>query len=305
MLDRDKQDPPDAQAKVHFLRTDPCPRRVLGHRSSFSNLIARLGNELEPRETYRDQVQGGKLQPGFQRLLATRLEFALDWPEWVTGTADDFAERYREHHKITEVQSGLSPLAPLRADWDYECKKLETPLGSLSLYTGQSAEQHMSVPGEFTATFDLHCPLYLGDGVKAQVLRGILAFDLGKGRTGTVKDRCNDLEVNNATLTVFSVDLNRPSWTVCARNGSGIGMVETVPHDFLKIFNLRPGNVISATFDVAVKNIETSFALPDAENKNAAKQKLKKRLLQLGLHGGEQGTALVAQADMRVVAKKD
>jgi len=64
---------------------------------------------------------------------------------------------------------------------------------------------------------------------------------------------------------------------------------------------METGHAISVEFCAYVKDIVSTFDLSQSEDISAAKRKIKKRLGQLTLTEGEQGTALLAKAEMRFI----
>ena len=110
-----------------------------------------------------------------------------------------------------------------------------------------------------------------------------------------------------AKFTPQSVDRNKPSWLVTATGSAAIGMVGDAPQDFIRILNLTPGANVSGDFTAWVRDISTTatLSLPDGQNQSAAKQKIKKRLKQLNLEGGEEGIAKLAVAGIKFAARDD
>ena len=82
-------------------------------------------------------------------------------------------------------------------------------------------------------------------------------------------------------------------------------LVGDAPQDFIRILNLTPGASVSADFIACVRDISTTFVLPDGQNQSAAKQKIKKRLRELKLSGGEEGIAKLAAAEIKFAARDD
>ena len=90
-----------------------------------------------------------------------------------------------------------------------------------------------------------------------------------------------------------------------ATGADAIGLVGDAPQNFIRIMNLTPGASVSADFIACVRDIATAFVLPDGQNQSAAKQKIKKRLRQLNLQGGEEGIAKLAVAEIKFAARDD
>ena len=90
-----------------------------------------------------------------------------------------------------------------------------------------------------------------------------------------------------------------------ATGAAAIGLIGDAPQDFIRIMNLTPGASVSADFIACVRDIATAFVLPDGQNQSAAKQKIKKRLRELKLSGGEEGIAKLAVAEIKFAARDD
>jgi len=102
----DQEEPIDASAKVHFLQTDVLPRRFPGSKNTQKDLAAKIG---VPRKTVNDQLNKTKrLSPAVQSALAKAFDFSLEWPEWKTGTAEEFKRRYQSVHPDSQ------PVMPTR-----------------------------------------------------------------------------------------------------------------------------------------------------------------------------------------------
>ena len=61
---------------------------------------------------------------------------------------------------------------------------------------------------------------------------------------------------------------------------------------------------MKAEFSACVKDIATNFVLPE-EGQSAAKLKIKKRLKELALPGGDLGTARLASTEIKLVKRFD
>jgi len=86
-------DPPEFPEKVKFLIHGHHPSKRLGHKPGNQSQFAKLLGT--PRETLRDQVFDRRVLPtDTQTKLAEKLGFRVDWPEWSSGSASDFKNRY-------------------------------------------------------------------------------------------------------------------------------------------------------------------------------------------------------------------
>lgn len=92
----------ECSKKLHFLETDLVVVRAAGHRGNEIALIEHCGLA---RSTYRDQKRKERLSADTQACLANGCRFSLAWPEWSTGTAEAFKERYRKEHPELTVSS--------------------------------------------------------------------------------------------------------------------------------------------------------------------------------------------------------
>ena len=306
----------DLAEKFQFLNENQIARGYCGHAASENSFCEKLGIH---RNTIRASLEKGGLSSEHQRILADKCKFSVNWPEWNDPKADRsikrearrdtceaFKARYLEHNSEERPKSSPSPASPvlLKEDLWAETLSGETELASLSLRTGQSE----LVPGEAMLSFDLNCPDVATDGLTTGVRRGVLTFRCGNGHTTKAKDRTGypgGADFNGAKFTPLSMDRNEPSWLVTATGAAGIGLVGDAPRDFIRIMNLTPSASVGADFIACVRDIATAFVLPDGQNQSAAKQKIKKRLQQLNLQGGEKGIAKLTVAEIKFAARDE
>jgi hypothetical protein len=193
----------------------------------------------------------------------------------------------------------------LKEDMDAEAADTETELASLSLRTGQSQN---AAAGEVSLGFDLNCPEWNADDQIIGVKRAALIFNCGQGRTSEVRERTGYPAgeiFNNAKFTPLSVDANKPSWRVESTGDGVIGLVGDIPHDFVHVFKLLPGASVCAVLKAYVKDVTAALAVPaEGQNQSAAKAKIKKRLRELKIIGGETGEATLASAEIKFCAQK-
>jgi hypothetical protein len=253
------------------------------------------------------------LSSDYQRALAAFVRFRLDWPEWIEidpvrirngqrrDAAEAFLARCRKEGRPKRGSKEPGEPVPLKEDMFADCEKAETPLASLSLRTGQS----QNVPGEVSLGFDLNCPEDNACGQVTGVKRAFLVF--GCGRTTDVKERTGypaGETFNNARFTPHSVDASKPSWCVESADGGVIGLVGDVPPSFIRVFNLTPGSSVCAELKAFVKDIASAFVVPqDGKAQSAAKTKIKKRLQELKIPGGETGEGTLASAEIKFCAR--
>lgn len=317
MATQDRREPIfEIAEKFQFLKENAISRDHCGHNASDNSFCEKLGIA---RMTLLGSVNAGGLTSAQQQALADKCGFPLSWPEWNDPRADrnarrearrdtceEFRKKYLEHHSKEEPKSSLPPAMPvlLKEDLWAETLSGETELASLSLRTGQSEP----VPGEAMLGFDLNCPKVCADGVTTGVRQGILTFRCGYAHTTDAKDRTGypgGIDLNDAKFTPLSVDRNEPSWLVTATEAPAIGLIGDAPQDFIRIMNLTPGASVRADFIACVRDIATAFLLPDGQSQSAAKQKIKKRLRELKLSGGEEGVATLAVAEIKFAARDE
>jgi hypothetical protein len=320
MANDDRREPIfDLAEKYRFLRDSKISRDHCGHNASDNSFCKALGI---PRTTLLASIEAGGLTADQQGLLAENCKFPLDWPEWNDpkalrtakredrrDTCEAFVAKYlADHPSGKEPRSDPPPApaepVPLKEDLNADTESMQTELASLSLWTGQSEP----APGEAKLGFNLNCPDVATDGLTTGVKRGVLTFRCGAGRTTELKDRTGypgGIAYNGAKFTPLSVDKNQPSWLVTATGAAAIGPVGDAPQTFICIVNLAPDSCVSADFTACVRDIATAFVLPDGLNQSAAKQKIKKRLREMKLSGGEDGIATLAAAEIKFAARED
>jgi hypothetical protein len=297
--------------KYRFLLENKISQGCCGHTASKASFARNLGI---PRTTLDASLEARRLTSGQQNALAKKCRFSVDWPEWNDrkatsntkrenrlDTGEAFINRYlAEHSCEQEPKSSPLPVVPvlLKEDLRADANSTQTELASLSLWTGQSEP----APGEAKLGFNLNCPEVVTDGLTTGVKRGVLTFRCGDGHTTEVKDRTGypgGVEFNDAKFTPLSVNKNEPSWLVTAIGAVAIGLIGDAPQDFIRIMNLRPGGSVCADFIACVRDIATAFVLPNGHDQSAAKQKIKKRLRERKLSGGEEGIAKLAVAEIK------
>jgi hypothetical protein len=317
MAPEDRREPVfELAEKFRFLKESQISRDHCGHANSENSFCKKLGI---PRNTMRASLEKGRLTAEHQRILAKKCGFSLDWPEWNDHNADRnakgdarrdtyeaFKDRYLKHHSKEEAESGPPPVMPvlLKEDLSAETERYQSQLASLSLRFGQSEP----LPGEAMLKFDLNCPEVVADGFSTGVRQGFLTFRCGRGQTTEAKDRTgypSGVEFNGAKFTPYSMDKKEPSWLVTASGAGAIGIVGDVTETFIRVMNLTPGGSVSADFTACVRDIATTFVLPEGQNQSAAKQKIKKRLREMRLSRGEDGIVKLALAEIKLAAWDD
>ncbi|OSJ32166.1 hypothetical protein BSZ19_20235 [Bradyrhizobium japonicum] len=106
-------DPPEFPGKVKFLIFGIPPSRKLGHkRGNFAEFARSIDIN---RKTLEGRLERSTLCAETQTILATKLGFRVDWPEWSTGSAAAFEERYtKEVPLLREAELAPEMVAPSR-----------------------------------------------------------------------------------------------------------------------------------------------------------------------------------------------
>jgi hypothetical protein len=209
--------------------------------------------------------------------------------------------------KKDEIGSGAlvrTSFVPLQWDASAEPKSESTRYASLALRTGNSPTDPL--PGQIHLGLDLHCPEDRTDTLVTGLKRCVLIFDCGGGHTGPLSERTGRAggeTFDGACFSTFGTSITEPVWEIIAIGPGGIGKVESVPATFILIDGLRPGSAVTARIRAPVKEILTTFVVPEGAAQSAAKRKIKARLEQLGIVGGETGEADLATGQIVLMAK--
>jgi len=180
------QDPFDCKSKVNYLMRNQAAIRVLGQRPNELGLCEATGIK---RNTFRDQLAKGRLSADVQHALANAFRFSLAWPEWATGTADAFIDRFEREHGLNAPDAPPRTVDPdarlrtvlLQPPDDDEAR--EQTLASVDLWLNQA-----NTGAKWEVSMDLICqPAPFGDGsIEVVVKRGLL--ELSPGPAGTNRE---------------------------------------------------------------------------------------------------------------------
>jgi hypothetical protein len=113
------------------------------------------------------------------------------------------------------------------------------------------------------------------------------------------------VEFDRARFSTYGTSITEPVWEIVAIGPGVIDKVESVPATFICIDNLKPGSVVKARIRASVKEILTTFVVPEGAVQSAAKRMIKARLHELGIVGGEEGEAELATNAIKLMAKPD
>lgn len=225
-----------------------------------------------------------KAKPDLKKLYCVD---ANCWSYFRQGKYVEFVREYSRLHKgaikckpTDELPHGVldgSAAVAVRHDWTQD-KNVSTEFASLALRTGNMPAN--LPPGEVWLGFDLNCPEVKNDFVTTSLKFARMQFDCGeKSRTVALAARTG-VEIDGATFDgvcfkVRSADPRCPSWDAATTGPRGIGLVKSVPGDFIKIEAIKPGSVVNCSVLAPAKdvNIESTFAVPGETPKERSQAK--------------------------------
>jgi hypothetical protein len=262
--------PIDAAIKLDFLIRHPVPRGVLGHEATMKSFAEKVG---VARKTLIDQRQAGHLSPYVQDRLAERLKFALDWPEWLTGTCDAFRDRYTKEHQDeaydetarTRVYDRAAKLKVERMTWTGDVQDGRPMLASLELFMQQAG------PGEpIPVSVELICQPEPVGAFEIAVHRGRLELHPGAASIaptpaplGTDAPHTQPAHERTLTLRRGQAQDGREAWMVSSDKGE-IGILRLDDDAALcRIADPTDGDAIIATFNAWVKDLDLAEPDPD------------------------------------------
>jgi hypothetical protein len=331
---RERREPiHELDKKINFLIESPLAQKICGHRRSVNSFCEKTGIA---RSTLREAIGGIKpnmLSSTAQRKLADKCRFAPEWEEWVDpkanqktpnekrkDTAADFEQRYLRENDSPAPSRPAKPRRTdvrLKVDRPYAAQAFDQHLGCVDL--------HASQPGAgdpWPIGVDLICWPAPVEGVVIAVKRGRLYIDCNKAHTTDLKDRVGYPSGADYSREACKIIIRpggtsqRPSWEVFADPGP-IGLL-ALPHDFCLIFDAAAGDIITASFNVYIKDLDLveshepdcngdvvpqeesiSFMRPDFKKLGNAKQKILKRLAELKLPGGDSGWAQLCRVALQ------
>jgi hypothetical protein len=273
------EDPIAVPLKLDFLMRHPVPRRILRHDPTMVSFANSLG---VARKTLIDQRDKRRLSSYVQGLLAEKLKFRLDWPQWLTGTAEEFRNRYVEEHKA-EDEIAACALPPRRHDPSIQLKVQrlvrdtsegapddDRPnLASLTLFLRQVG------PGEaIPISVELICQPEPVGSFEVAVYRGRLEIVSGAAPIAhepapLASDAAHTLSRNERTLTLERANAGsndgRIAWTVRSDKGP-IGVLRLDDDvDLCRIAEPVGGDTIAAVFHAFVKDLDLAETDPDDE----------------------------------------
>jgi hypothetical protein len=305
---------PDARAKIAKLVHEPTAIRVLGHRASVVTLCEMTGVK---RRTLLDQVAKSRIDPKFQRALATKLEFRLDWCEWRDGTALEFIERYCREHRATVQASERK--ADVRIAGGPRQKTVKSRIDGLASVEIQG---HQFGRGTAAIELSISCgqPEVYGKGITIKSGRvELICYPamLSKGsHRRWMKDDGKVVGNKGPVIIAFEAGTrDAPAWRLTAE-GPSIGNIELDP-DFAVLEDLSPGDEIVVILSTWLSDVEEtdesdseaiSIVEPDGsklsipkERLSVAKQRIITHLRKRLLPSDNNGYVELARHTLRIV----
>jgi len=261
----------DLQEKLRALCASVIAQRVGDYRGNDSA----FGKATIGRDSLRSILNRRtcEIDAAHERTLAEVCQFRVDWPEWQTGTAKEFIERYEREHQhgpegranpistVQERQTGLRLTSRLL---DVDFPDEHAALAELDLSFQQAG------PDEpWPVSIDLVCqpaptpkPGFLF-GVK----RGRLEIHPGEakisrktkerlGGDGPVTFAARDDPDRTITLEIANATGGRPAWTIWSDQGP-IGIFRLDDEQVLcRIADIAPRDEVTAVFKVFIADLE-------------------------------------------------
>jgi hypothetical protein len=246
----------DLAEKLDFLSRDEAAQKINGC-SGVSDLARRCNINVSTFKNLKSKVAAERTSPDHkgtidlissdhERAITNYCRFRLDWPEWVTGTAEAFKQRYLREVKAVKAQESEErrsdiPLfprySPQRARGRLAVLKMEAVLSN-------SSEQ-----------WPVKIALYCRDDNGYGICSGLVDLDCGEAHA--LRSECSfhqpyDVPGTNGTLRLGAGPEHKPSWTVKARSGILDDVAPEEPYCIVR--GLSPGDTITASFSICVKD---------------------------------------------------
>jgi hypothetical protein len=201
------------------------------------------------------QVKSGLMSPKYQEALGRFCGFNWRDELWVSGSATQFREY---------LEKPQPPVHLLKAPEKPPVPSTIKGLATIQLFTGQYGK------GTADIGFELSCGSASMHGVRVTIRRGVIEMDCGRAtlRRESRKGFGQPYQIKGShdlvTFNWSGGSTYRPTWDLEAA-GYTIGNLE-VPVDFATVENLTPGDGISISFGVWLKDLE-----PDNDTNNDQK----------------------------------
>jgi hypothetical protein len=254
------EEPRDAFAKVHFLQTYALPRRFPGSETE-TDLAEKIGIK---RETLRDQRHKSRLSTNVQSALAKAFEFSIEWPEWQTGTAQEFEQKYKSIHPDRR------PSAPERRTDIRLVRGPRRPPAPSRIEGFVAVEIDGSQFGPGTAAIDVmvSCGTPIIEGAHTTIRSGRIVLRCSpavltrNARDGWLTGQRTIAGSRGPVHISFEAGTSgAPGWRITA-DGVSIGSIALDP-DFAALEELAPGDEIPLEFGTWLPEIQEVSGLTD------------------------------------------
>lgn len=194
--------------------------------------------------------------------------FRLDWPEWVKGTVDEFAHKYKTANWFDEappfpgaIANANQPVSPPDVLLAVEGTKqwfYDDQLATLELKALQLGE------GRCSLSCELICEMSDLANRRVYIRRGRLLLGLGvasfEGVAAPEKRMADEHGAPpNRVVVRKGGTSDQPSWSVESSNGV-IGEI-TIPETVLHLASLAPGSEVTGVFATYLKEVATGAPL--------------------------------------------
>ncbi|MCE9524294.1 MAG: hypothetical protein K8S25_17885 [Alphaproteobacteria bacterium] len=249
--------------KIKFLIEHPEPRAVLHHQPNQTDFVEKLGIK---RSTFRDQLLKDRFSLEVQSTLAQKLGFGRDWPEWATGTADEFRDRYiAERKRLTMDRRDVTARIG-RGPWQEPSASSIVGLAAIEIDGSQFGQ------GSVAVEVLLSCgePFILGNRVSIRSGRIEVRCAPGLISKDTLQRWINDGErqapnAHGGVKIAFEAGTrSAPAWRVTAI-GTKVGSAFLDP-GFATLEELAPGDTIEARLGTWLGEIEDTGEVEDGSD---------------------------------------
>lgn len=244
----------ELQKKLTALIKSDVAKRIGGHNGTENS----FGEVTIGRSALRSlrKKNSPKIDVDDERKIADVLRFRIDWPQWQTGTAEQFIAEYERHHRNSAPVRDTSALLVKGPPEPPELGRIKG-LAAIELLAEQLGR------GTACVGFELSCGVTQMFGIPLAIRVGEITLDCAGGRldSDSRKGRGQPFQLNNGSVSLtWNGSTNfQPSWRIEAI-GSSIGNVDVSP-DFATVSGLAPGDMMLIVFGVWLPSIEEAETL--------------------------------------------
>jgi hypothetical protein len=234
--------------KLRFLARDRRAQKINGC-TGINDLARKSGiKEATLKTALREEL----ISQDHEEAVAKYCGFEVTWPEWRTGIADDFKQRYLHDapQSLGTPVRGRHTDIPLRPRYDPP-EVGEHRLAALSMLPELSNSSE-----RWPIKFRLRCRVVDGYGIK----RGYI--DLNCYQAVAREDECSfappgtTLDGTNLSICAGAGTRRMPSWYIEANSGVLNG--DYPEHEFCVVRELAPGDKLTASLSIYVKDVPSA-----------------------------------------------